>query len=206
MLMRSPRTAWFYKEYTPHISRKAYVAPTASVIGPIEIGEYVMVAPGASLRGDEGGKFYIDSRSNIQDNVILHGLKAKMVQVEGESYSIYISKEVSCAHGSIIHGPVFIGENTFVGFNSIVHSSNIGANCFIGHGARVIGVTITDGKYIPHGAIVTNSEAVAALNEVPEIHKEFNREVVEVNVELAIGYNKPRTIPIQRRSLRQRRA
>ena len=187
----SPKTSWKPMEYRPEIPATSHVSETASVIGHVRIGEYVMIAPGASIRGDEGGQIYIGSHTNVQDNVIMHGLKEQSVEVDGESYSIYISEEVSCAHACIIHGPAFIGRNTFIGFGTIIHSSHVGKNCYIGHGARVIGVTIPDGKYVPHGLTVHTPQAVEDLPNINDKSAHiirFNPEVVEVNMELAKGY------------------
>jgi carbonic anhydrase/acetyltransferase-like protein (isoleucine patch superfamily) len=196
MLIASPKTSWVNREYYPEVAASAYVSPTAVLTGFIELGEGVLISPGASIRGDEGGKIFIGNRANVQDNVIMHGLKEQSVLVDDDRYSIYISEEVSCAHASIIHGPAFIGRNTFIGFGTVIHSCNIGRNCFIGHGATVIGVTIADGKYIPHGIIVESQQDADALSEVPDSARDFNHDVVAVNAELAIGYS---TQEMQRR-------
>jgi carbonic anhydrase/acetyltransferase-like protein (isoleucine patch superfamily) len=192
MLIKSPRTSWIAEEHDPKVASTAFIAPMASVIGPVKIGEHVMVSPGARIRADEGGRIFIGQRTNIQDNVILHGLKEQNVIVNSESYSIYISEEVSCGHACIIHGPAFIGENTFIGFGTVVHASSVGKNCYIGHGAQVIQVSIPEGKYVPHGALVHTPQAVEDLPNVSDKGTHiirFNPEVVAVNVELAEGYN-----------------
>lgn len=190
MLISSPKTSWFIHNFTPKISAEAYVSATAVVTGHVTISEDVMVGPGASIRGDEGGNIFIAPKSNVQDNAIMHGLLHKAVQIGDEKYAIYISEQVSCAHASIIHGPAFVGNNTFIGFGAIVHSTHIGKNCFIGHGAKIIGVTIDDGKFVPHGAIIDCQEKADKLGPVPEEFADFNHEVVKVNVELARGYNR----------------
>ncbi len=184
----SPKTSWCSEECAPQIADTAFVGQTASIIGHVEIGANVMVWPGASIRGDEGGKIFIGRNTNIQDNVVLHGLKGKTISVKNSHFSIYVSEEVSCAHAAVIHGPVFIGRNTFIGFGSIIHSAYIGENCYIGHGTRIIGVIIPNGKFVPHGVTISSQSEVERLPEVPEENKNFNREVVDVNVELAKAY------------------
>lgn len=188
MIGKSIKTPWFSGAYTPEVSDRSFISPTATLIGKVEIGKHVLVSPGASLRADEGGAIYVSDNANVQDNVIMHGLKDKTVQVNGNAYSIYIGVGSSCAHASIIHGPAAVGNNTFVGFTAVVHSSTVGDNCFIGHGAKVIGVAIPDGKFVPHGAIITSAADVAKLSEVPADLKDFNHEVVEVNCDLAKSY------------------
>lgn len=188
MLMNSPKTSWFQQGFQPDVAEEAYVAATATVIGPVTIAKDVMVSPGASIRGDEGGNIFIGQESNVQDHVIMHGLLHQAVQVGTEKYSIYVAERVSCAHASLIHGPAFIGNDTFIGFGALVISSHIGRNCYIGHGSRVIGVTIPDGKFVPHGAVIDCQEQADLLGAVPKELAHFNEKVVKVNVELARGY------------------
>ncbi len=188
MIGKSIKTPWFAGADIPEVSDKSFISPTATLIGKVVVKDYVLVSPGASLRADEGGEIHVCHNSNVQDNVIMHGLKDKRVEVAGESYSIFIGANTSCAHASIIHGPAAVGENSFFGFTAVVHSSTVGDNCFIGHGAKVIGVNIPDGKFVPHGAIITSAADVAKLLEVPSELKHFNEEVVEVNTDLAKSY------------------
>ena len=192
MLIKSPITPWYSQEHFPEVAKTAFVSQSASIIGPVKIGEHVMISPGVSIRGDEGGKIFIGDKTNVQDNVVMHGLKEQTVKAGEDAYSIYISEEVSCAHACIIHGPAFIGRNTFIGFSAIIHHATVGNNCFIGHGAKVIGVQIPDGKYVPFGMVIHTPEAVSDLPNVMDKDSHifrFNPEVVEVNVELAKGYN-----------------
>lgn len=188
MIGKSIQTPWFAGADIPKVSDQSFISPTATLIGKVVIGPNVLVSPGACLRADEGGEIHVCHNANIQDNVIMHGLKNQRVEVAGESYSIYVDEGTSCAHASIIHGPARIGRNTFIGFTAVVHSATVGDNCFIGHGAKVIGVKIPDGKFVPHGAIITSVADVAKLLEVPSELKNFNAEVVEVNTDLAKSY------------------
>lgn len=190
MIISSPKTNWRFMIDNPNISNTVYVWPTASVIGLVSIGQNVLIGPGASIRGDEGAEIYIGNNSNVQDNVIMHGLKNGIIEVEGKLYSIYIGEEVSCAHGCIIHGPTYIGRNTFVGFGSIIHNSTIGENCFIGHGSRIIGVDIPNGTHISIGEVVQSEEDVKQLLTVSDENLRFNRSVVQTNVELVTGYKR----------------
>jgi len=179
MLKANPTTSWNDTERMPTVSETAFVDGSATVIGDVRIGEHVYVAPGVSLRADEAHPIIIGDECNIQDCVVFHGLMGS---------SIELGRRVSIAHGAVIHGPLKIGDDSFVGFNSVVHSSTIGQKCFVGHAAAVIGVKIADGKFVPHGAIVDSSEKAESLGEVPENLRHFNEEVVNVNKEFALGY------------------
>ncbi len=43
---------------------------------------------GASVRADEGSPFFIGPSRALQDGVTLHGLKDKVILVQGRAYSI----------------------------------------------------------------------------------------------------------------------
>jgi len=163
----------------PKVASTAYVDSSAVLIGDVRIGERVYVAPGVSLRADEAHPIIIGDECNIQDCAIFHGLMGS---------SIELGRRVSIAHGAIIHGPLRIGDESFVGFNSVVHASTLGERCFVGHAAAVIGVNIAGGRFVPHGAVVTTQEMADALGPVPESLLHFNEEVVHVNREFAASY------------------
>jgi carbonic anhydrase/acetyltransferase-like protein (isoleucine patch superfamily) len=179
MLKNNPRTSWNSVESMPKISQTAYVDESATIIGDVRLGEQVYIAPGVSLRADEGTPIIIGDECNIQDCAVFHGLKGS---------SIELGRRVSIAHGAVVHGPMRMGSECFVGFNSVVHASVLGDKCFIGHGAVVLGVKLAPGRYVPHGSLVESQEKADALGPVPESLRGFNEEVVEVNREFASGY------------------
>lgn len=173
----------------PLVAKSAYVHPAATVIGRVVVGDRAHIAADTSVRADEGSPFHIGPNTNIQDGVVLHALKDKRVVVAGEPWAIYVGKNVSVAHDALVHGPCYIGDETFVGFKAVVHDAVVGAHCFIGIGAVVVGVEIPDGRFVPHGSIVDSADAVDALPLATESHKEFNEDVVEVNRGLAVAYH-----------------
>lgn len=174
----------------PKISPEAHVDRTANVVGDVTIEAECYVAPKVSIRADEGTPFYIGSGTNIQDGVILHGLKDQTVEVDGRRYSIYIGSHCSITHGALVHGPSRIGDDTFLGFRSTVHKSTIGRGCHIGFHALVKSVTLPDDTYVPDGSIINSQDKVAGLPKVVEHQQEFNQEVVEFNKTLVDSYKK----------------
>jgi SulP family sulfate permease len=172
----------------PKIHPTAYVHPTASVIGWVELGREVNVAADTSIRADEGAPFYIGDRSNVQDGVVIHALKDKWVMVGGRRWAVYIGSDVSLAHQALVHGPSMIGSKSFIGFKAIVHDSIVGEGCFIGLGAVVVGVEIPPRKRVPNGWIVDTAEKVRELPDVEHAHSHFNEDVVQVNRGLAVAY------------------
>jgi SulP family sulfate permease len=171
-----------------HIASTAYVHEKATVIGRVVLGEHVHVAAGSSVRADEGTPFFLGDNTNVQDGVVIHALKDKHVMVRGEAWAVYVGRNVSIAHDALVHGPCYIGDDTFIGFKAVVHDSVVGKGCFIGIGAVVVGVEIPDGKRVPHGMIVDTADAVDRLPDAEHAHHEFNEDVVEVNRGLALAY------------------
>ncbi len=182
MVIKENPSCSFNKECRyPDINKESFCDEMSSVIGDVRIGKGVYVAPFVSLRADEGTPLIIGDESNLQDGVIVHAL---------EHTSVEIGKKTSIAHGAVIHGPTKIGDNSFVGFRAVIHSSEIGKECFIGHGAIVVGVKISDKKLVPHGAIITDQEKADNLpNSTTDLFK-FNEEVLGVNGEFARGYRR----------------
>jgi carbonic anhydrase len=195
----------------PTISEFAYVDPLALVIGDCEIGKLVLVAPFAVCRADEGFPIHMGDYSNMQDGVILHALETtsngknindRRYSAEGSllkgndtgfknGFAVYVGDKVSLAHGVQVHGPAYIGNDTFVGMKSLIFNAKIGNRVAIGVSSTVTnGVTIPDDKFVPPGTIVTTQAQADTLPpRVGSPYEEINRAVLHVNQELANGYN-----------------
>jgi sulfate permease, SulP family len=170
------------------VPKSAFVHHKASVIGRVVLGEHVHIAATASVRADEGAPFFIGGNSNIQDGVVIHALKDRYVRVDDEEWAVYVGRNVSLAHDALVHGPCYVGDDTFIGFKAVVHDAVIGSHCFIGIGAVVVGVEIPDKKFVPPGSVIDSAAKVKSLADVSHSHLEFNEDVVEVNRGLAEAY------------------
>jgi carbonic anhydrase len=174
----------------PKINKTTFLSPFTCIIGDVTIRNNTFVAPFVSIRADEGTPFYIGSNCNLQDGVILHGLMNKHIEVNQKKYSIYIADEVSCAHGSLIHGPCQIDRKVFIGFKAIVYQAVIGEGSFISADAVVTGgVTLKPGSFVPPGAHIDNQKKADALSKVPKNEVEFAHEVQRVNQEFPSAYS-----------------
>lgn len=197
----NPVTPWNPEPTEPVIDPTAYIHPQAAVIGDVTIGASVMVSPMASVRSDEGMPIFVGNETNIQDGVVLHALETvdeegepvedNQVEVNGEKYAVYVGERVSLAHQSQIHGPAYVGNDTFIGMQALVFKANVGDNCVLEPKSGAIGVTIPDGRYIPAGTVITSQAEADNLPEVTDDYgyKHTNEAVVYVNVNLAAGYN-----------------
>jgi carbonic anhydrase/acetyltransferase-like protein (isoleucine patch superfamily) len=193
-------TSFTPKASEPDIDPTAYVHPLAAVIGAVHVGKRVMVSPAASVRGDEGQPIWVGDEANVQDGVIMHALEtwedgapveANRVMVDGEPFAIHVGDRVSLAHQVQIHGPSQVGDDTFVGMQTLVFKSEVGKGCVIEPKCLVMGVTVPDGRYVPAGTILKTQAEADALPEITEDYafKTINAGVVHVNVHLADGYN-----------------
>jgi sulfate permease, SulP family len=172
----------------PWLHPSAYVHPKATLIGRVVVERAVHIAAETSIRADEGTPFFVGNRTNLQDGVVLHALKDRHVEVQGQKWAIYIDEQVSVAHQALIHGPCFVGARSFVGFKAVVHDSVVGPDCFIGIGSVVVGVEVPPGRYVPHGTIIDTQDKANSLPEATQAHHHFNEDVVEVNEGLASAY------------------
>ena len=195
----------------PRVSKFAYIDPLGLVIGDCEIGKLVLVAPFAVCRGDEGIPIHIGDYSNMQDGVILHALETtshgknmddRRYSAEGSllkgngsefknGFAIYVGDKVSLAHGVQVHGPAYIGNETFVGMKSFIFNAKIGKRVAVGVSSTITdGVTIPDNKFVPPGTLITTQAQADALpSRVGSPYEKINSAVLHVNQELAKGYN-----------------
>jgi SulP family sulfate permease len=183
-----PAALWNRRGARPTIAPSSFVDASATIIGEVIVGEGVYIAPGASVRADEGSPFFIGAGSNLQDGVTLHGLKGKVILVHGRAYSIYVGRRVCLTHHALIHGPCYIGDRCFIGFKATVHDAVIGEGCVIGLGAVVVGVSLPPGRYVGHNIVVDDQEQADALPAVGVDWERLREEVVEVNQELATAH------------------
>jgi carbonic anhydrase/acetyltransferase-like protein (isoleucine patch superfamily) len=196
---------------SPKISKTAYVDPFAVIIGDCKIGKLVLIAPFAVCRGDEGTPIHIGDYSNVQDGVALHALETtdhgkniddRRYSAQGSllkandtafknGFAVYIGDKVSLGHQAQVHGPAYVGNDTFVGMKSLIFNAKVGKRVAIGVSSTVTdGVTIPDNKFVPPGSIITTQAQADALPaRVGSPYEKINSFVLHVNQELAKGYN-----------------
>ena len=127
-----------------HDSSLSWIAPSASVIGAVEIFPYVSVWFGAVLRGDNE-LITLETSSNIQDNCVLH---------TDITFPLKVGSDCTIGHGTILHG-CSIGSNSLVGMGStILNGAKIGKDCLIGAGTLVL-----ENQVIPDGSLAIGSPA-----------------------------------------------
>ena len=157
-----------------------------------------MVSPFASVRGDEGQPLFVGDESNIQDGVVIHSIETDkqpqktLMEAEQGQYAVYVGKRVSLSHQSQVHGPAYVGDDTFIGMQSLILKTRIGINCVVEPGCTLMSVEVKDNRYVPAGSVIKSQEDADLLPKITDGYgfKSLNREVVRVNTALAEGYNK----------------
>lgn len=117
-----------YKGITPKIHSSVFLAEGIHIIGDVEIEADSSVWFNTVIRGDVH-YIRIGSRTNIQDNSVIH--------VTHKKY------------------PCIIGSNVTIGHNATIHACTIRDYCLIGMGAIILD-NATIGKYslVAAGAVV----------------------------------------------------
>ena len=185
----APPTPWSNDSRSPQVDSTAYVHSFSRLIGDVKVGANVFIAPGSSIRADEGTPFYIGESTNIQDGVVIHGLeKGRVVGDDRKEYSVWIGKNTCITHMALIHGPAYIGDECFIGFRSTVFNAKVGDGCIIMMHALIQDVEIPPGKYVPSGAVIVNQQQAERLPNVIDSDRSFANHVVEINEALLAGY------------------
>ena len=141
---------------TPKIGKNTFIAETAVIVGDVSIGEDSSIWYGAVLRGDVSA-ITIGNRSNVQENVTIHGTYGLSVCEIGD--------DVTIGHNAIIHGAK-IGNGVLVGMGAILlDNAVIPDNTIIGAGALVpVNAVLEPGVWVgsPAKKIKDSSETITA--------------------------------------------
>ena len=130
---------------TPKIAPDAFIAPTAAVIGDVEIGSETGIWFHCLVRGDLN-IIRIGARTNIQDGTIIH-----IDTGPGETH---------------------IGDDVTVGHNAVIHACVLKNRAFVGIGATVLdGAVIEEGGMLAAGGLLDEPvEAIRArISFVPSL-------------------------------------
>jgi len=120
---------------SPKWGENCFIAPNATIVGNVEMGDECSVWFNAVIRGDVNF-IKIGNRVNIQDGAVIHCTYQKCGTI--------IENNVSIGHNAIVHGCV-IHQNVLVGMGAIVMDNDqIGSNSIIAAGAVVLENTIVE--------------------------------------------------------------
>ncbi|WP_348718282.1 gamma carbonic anhydrase family protein [uncultured Algoriphagus sp.] len=127
---------------SPQMGKECWLAPNATLVGDVIMGDNCTVWFNAVIRGDVH-EIRIGNDTNIQDGAVIHCTYKKA--------GTYIGNRVSIAHNAIVHGctihdDVLIGIGAVVMDGAIVHSGAV-----IAAGAIVLANTVVEANSIYAG-------------------------------------------------------
>jgi len=123
-----------YRDRLPKIAGDVFIAPTASVIGNVEIGSRSSIWFGTVVRGDVN-EIRIGDNTNIQDNSVIHVTRNGL--------------------------GTYIGSGVTVGHMAILHACTLEDGSFVGMGAKLLdGVIVETDAMVAAGALVTMGKRV----------------------------------------------
>jgi carbonic anhydrase/acetyltransferase-like protein (isoleucine patch superfamily) len=110
----------------PTIPATAFIAPTATVIGDVVLGEHSSIWFHTVVRGDVH-HIRIGDRTNIQDNSTVH--------VTHDDWPTIVGSDVVGGHNIVLHGCT-IGDRVLIGMGSVVlDGCEVGEECIIAAGS-----------------------------------------------------------------------
>jgi carbonic anhydrase/acetyltransferase-like protein (isoleucine patch superfamily) len=134
-----------HKGVQPRIAGNVFIAPSATVIGDVEIGADTNIWFGCVLRGDVN-EIRVGERTNIQDGTVVH--------VSRDSHGTYIGSDITIGHMALIHACT-LEDGCFVGMRATIMDG-----CVVENGAMVAaGALVTPGKRVGRHQLWAGSPA-----------------------------------------------
>ena len=169
-------TLYTFENSTPEIKETSFVAPNASLIGRVKIGENSSVWFNTVLRGDME-TITIGHESNIQDLSMGHA---------DPGFPLVLGNRVTIGHHCVLHG-CKIGDDCLIGMGAIIMNGvRIGRGSIIGAGAVLL-----EGMEIPEFSMVIGSPA--------KIKKTYDESILE-NIRKSAKIYVKRSISYRERS------
>ncbi|VAI70213.1 unnamed protein product [Triticum turgidum subsp. durum] len=141
------RTLMNIFDKAPHVHKEAFVAPSASLIGDVQVGQGSSIWYGCVLRGD-ANNVQVGSGTNIQDNSVVHVAKSNLT-------------------GKVF--PTIIGDNVTVGHSAVLQGCTVEDEAFVGMGATLLdGVIVEKHGMVAAGALVWGGNPAKFLRKLTD--------------------------------------
>jgi carbonic anhydrase/acetyltransferase-like protein (isoleucine patch superfamily) len=139
--------------YRPQVSPRAFVAPTAVLVGNVIVHDEASVWYGAVLRADHGEQgIVVGARSTIQDNCVIHVALDRGTR---------IGEDVTVGHGAILEA-CDVEDGALIGMNAVVlEHVRVGARALVAANSSVLARSQIPPGMLAAGAPATVKKAVA---------------------------------------------
>ncbi len=163
-----------YKNLSPKIGKKSWIAPSADIIGDVTVGEDCSIWFGTVIRGDVH-KIVIGDRVSVQDLSMVHVTHYKK-EDKSDGNPTIIGDDVTIGHRVMLHGCT-IKNGCLIGMSAtILDGAVIGEESIVGAGSLV-----TKNKIFPPRSLIMGSPAkvIRELNdkEIKELYASAKRYV-----------------------------
>jgi carbonic anhydrase/acetyltransferase-like protein (isoleucine patch superfamily) len=163
-----------YKKWYPVIKKDVFLAPSADIIGNVEIGEDSSIWFATVLRGDVH-YIKIGDRTSIQDGSMVHVTHYKKDDMS-DGHPTIIGDDVTVGHKVMLHGCT-IEDASLIGMSAtILDGVVIGKESIVGAGSLV-----TKNKKFPPRSLIMGSPAKVIReltdDEVAELYASASRYV-----------------------------
>lgn len=158
---------WAIDERVPELGADVWLAPTATVIGSVRLGDRVSVWFNAVLRGDDE-QITVGEDTNIQDGAVIHA---------DPGVPVRIGRRVTIGHQATVHG-ASVGDDCLIGIRAVVlNGATLGAGCLV-----AAGTLVPEGFDAPPGSLVLGAPARVRRDISPQERQsveETSREYVD---------------------------
>jgi len=122
-------------DVSPSFGENCYIAPNATIVGSVVMGDDCSIWFNAVIRGDVNS-IYMGNKVNVQDGAVIHCTYQKT--------ATRIGNNVSIGHNAIVHGCT-VEDNVLIGMGAIVMDrAVIGSHSIIAAGAVVLEDTVVE--------------------------------------------------------------
>jgi carbonic anhydrase/acetyltransferase-like protein (isoleucine patch superfamily) len=146
----------------PAWGKGSFIAPNATIVGDVEMGDQCSVWFNAVVRGDVNS-IRMGNKVNVQDGAVIHCTYLRSQTVLGNNVSIGHNAIV---HGCTVHDNVLIGMGAIVMDRAIVHSNTI-----IAAGAVVLEGTVCEGNAVYAGVPAKKVKSIEPQKVTGEINR-----------------------------------
>ncbi len=155
-----------YKNISPLIGNKTWIAPSADIIGDATIGDDCSIWFGVVIRADVH-YIKIGHRTSIQDLSMIHVTHYKKTD-KSDGHPTIIGNDVTVGHQVMLHGCT-IEDACLIGMSAtILDGAVISKESIVGAGSLV-----TKNKYFPPRSLIMGSPAKAVRQLTEEEVKEL---------------------------------
>ena len=127
-------------DQVPNTAAAAFVAPSARLVGSVDVAEDASVWYNCTVRGDVAA-ISIGARTNVQDGTVVH-----------------VDSDALGGRGAT---PTIIGADCTIGHMALLHACTLGDGAFVGMRATLMShTTIEPGGMLAAGALLTTGKTV----------------------------------------------